>query len=228
MISRWQWFLLRLARMLWVRVTLFSIAGIATALVGIWLARYVPDSLAEMLGSDSIDNILDILASSMLAVTTFSLATMVSAFGAVTSNVTPRAAKLLRDDTTAHNALGTFIGSFIFSLVGIVALSTGAYGRSGRVILFVATLIVIVLIVVTMLRWIDYLSRLGRVGETIDLVEQATRRALVERVRFPALGGRPMGASEEIPDGARPVLATRIGYVQHIDVSALAEIAGDE
>ncbi len=228
MISRWQWFLLRLARQLWVRVTLFSLAGIATALIGIGLARYVPQSLADSIGSDSIDDILNILASSMLAVTTFSLATMVSAYGAVTSNVTPRAARLLRDDTTAHNALGTFIGSFLFSLVGIVALSTGAYGQRGRVILFVATVIVIVFIVVTMLRWIDYLSRLGRVGETIDLVEKATRQALDERVKFPGLGGRVLRSPDEIPEGARPVFATAIGYVQHIDMQALADFSGDE
>lgn len=228
MISRWQWILLRLARAMWVRVTLFSLAGIVTALVGIGLARYVPQEIAESIGSDSIDNILDILASSMLAVTTFSLATMVSAYGAVTNNVTPRAAKLLRDDTTAHNALGTFIGSFLFSLVGIVALSTGAYGQRGRVILFVATLVVIILIVVTMLRWIDYLSRLGRVGETIDLVEKATKRALVERLDYPALGGAVLESNDDIPEGARPVFATDIGYVQHIDMKALADFAGDE
>ena len=161
----------------------------------------------------------------MLAVSTFSLATMVSAYGAVSSSVTPRASKLLMDDTTAQNALGTFIGSFLFSLVGIVALSTGLYGQQGRLILFVATVVIILLIVVTMLRWIDYLSRLGRVGETIDRVEQATRTALEERILHPALGGRRLEESAEIPEDAMPVFAERIGYVQHIDVATLAECA---
>ena len=99
----------------------------------------------------------------MLAVTTFSLSTMVSAYSAATSNVTPRATKLLMEDSTTQNVLATFVGSFLFSLVGIIALSTGAYGDGGRVVLFASRSCVIGLIVVTLLRWIDHLSRLGRV-----------------------------------------------------------------
>ncbi|MEJ1268514.1 DUF2254 family protein [Pantoea ananatis] len=79
-----------------------------------------------------MDNILNILASSMLAVTTFSLSTMVTAFGSATTHVTPRAMKLVVEDSTTQNVLATFIGSFLFSLVGIIALNMGAYGEQGR------------------------------------------------------------------------------------------------
>ena len=83
----------------------------------------------------------------MLAVTTFSLSTMVSAYSAATSNVTPRATKLIMEDTTTQTVLSTFVGSFLFSLVGIIALSTGALRRPGRVVLFAVTILVIVAIV---------------------------------------------------------------------------------
>ncbi len=228
MTSRWRWLLRQIGRMLWVRVSIFSLAAVATALAGVFLAGYVPEGVAERIGSDSIDDILQILATSMLAVTTFSLTTMVSAYSAATSSVTPRAAKLLMDDTTAQNALGTFIGTFVFSLVGIIALSTGAYGERGRVILFLATIAVIVLIVVTMLRWIDYLSRLGRVGETTDRVEEAASRALSARLELPALGANVLDDAVSIPDGAWPVYAESMGYVQHIDIGGLADCAGEE
>jgi uncharacterized membrane protein len=222
MTSRWQWLLRQIGRKLWVRVSIFSLAAVATALAGVFLAGYVPEGLAERIGSDSIDDILQILATSMLAVTTFSLTTMVSAYSAATSSVTPRAAKLLMDDTTAQNPLGTFIGTFVFSLVGIIALSTGAYGEGGRVILFLATIALIVLIVVTMLRWIDYLSRLGRVGETTDRVEEATLKGLQERIEYPGLGAHILADRSRIPTDAMPVFANEIGYVQYIDVAALS------
>jgi len=61
----------------------------------------------------------------------FSVSTMVAAYGAATSNVTPRATRLLMEDNTSQNVLGTFIGSFLFSLVGIIALGTGLYGAAG-------------------------------------------------------------------------------------------------
>lgn len=224
MTARWQWALRQLSRQMWVRVSIFSLAAVAVALAGVFLARYVPRGIGESIGSDSIDDILQILATSMLAVTTFSLTTMVSAYSAATNSVTPRAAKLLMDDTTAQNALGTFIGSFLFSLVGIVALSTGAYGEQGRVILFLATVAVIILIVVTMLRWIDYLSHLGRVGETTDRVEGATLKALEDRMRHPGLGGR-VRCRDALPEDAVAVFADEIGYVQHVDIAALSAAA---
>ena len=62
----------------------------------------------------------------MLAVTTFSLNVMTSAYGSAANNVTPRATRLLREDPVTQNVLSTFIGSFLFSIVGIVVLKTGA------------------------------------------------------------------------------------------------------
>ncbi|WP_439604689.1 DUF2254 family protein, partial [Shinella sp.] len=136
MTSRWGWLLSQLGRRMWVRATLFSILAIVTALIAIVLAPFIPGDLSTRIGADAVDNILGIIASSMLTVTTFSLSTMVSAYSAATSNVTPRATKLVMEDSTTQNVLATFIGSFLFSLVGIIALSTGAYGDQGRVVLF--------------------------------------------------------------------------------------------
>jgi uncharacterized membrane protein len=162
----------------------------------------------------------------MLVVTSFSLTTMVSAYSAATNTVTPRATKLLIEDATSQNALSTFIGSFLYSLVGIIALSTGAYGDQGRVVLFVATVGIIVLIVVTLVRWIDHLSRLGRVGHTTFRVEKAAAKAIADRTETPYLGGRPLrDPARDIPHGAKPICATVIGYVQHIDVRALSACA---
>ncbi|MCY2449393.1 DUF2254 domain-containing protein, partial [Klebsiella pneumoniae] len=93
----------------------------------------------------------------------FSLSIMVTAYGSATTNVTPRATRLVVEDVTTQNVLATFIGSFLFSLVGIIALSMGAYGERGRVILFIVTLVVIALILITLLRWIQHLTSLGRV-----------------------------------------------------------------
>jgi uncharacterized membrane protein len=143
--------------------------------------------------------------------------------------VTPRATRLLMEDTTSQNVLGTFIGSFLFSLVGIVALSTGLYGSQGRAILLVVTIALIALIAITILRWIDYLARFGRLGETIERVERATWTAMEARLAHPHLGGRPLIGGA--PDSARPVFAETVGYVQHVDVVALeagAKSAGCE
>lgn len=166
MISRWKWMLKQTFKKLWFRATLFAIVAIITALLSILFKSMIPESVSVKVGAEAVDNILNILASSMLAVTTFSLSIMVTAYGSATTNVTPRATRLVVEDVTTQNVLATFIGSFLFSLVGIIALNMGAYGERGRVILFIVTLVVIALILITLLRWIQHLTSLGRVGET--------------------------------------------------------------
>lgn len=221
MTSRWRWLLSLLTRRLWFRATLISFLAVGAALVSLVVSPYLPDGISTDIGADSVDRILNIIATSMLAVTTFSLSTMVSAYSAATGNVTPRATKLLIEDTTTQNTLATFVGSFLFSLVAIIMLSTGAYGERGRVVLFVVTILVVFLIVATLLRWIDYLLRLGRVGETTEEVESAAMEAMKARRRRPNLGGVPMPHDAPTPAGATPIYPDRIGYVQHIDMGAL-------
>ncbi len=224
MISKWQWLLAQLTRTLWVRASLYALLAVVAALLSILVQRLLPGPLPVTIGADAVERILDILASSMLAVTTFSLSVMVAAYSAATANATPRATRLLMQDTTTQNVLGTFIGAFLFSLVGLIALSTEAYDENGRVVLFAVTLLVIVLIVVTILRWIEHLSRFGRVGDTTARVEAVTRMALADRIANACLGARLLDP-QRLPSSARPLYPCYALYLQHLDVGALADCA---
>ncbi len=223
MTSRWQWVVRLLLRRIWFRAALFSIFSVVLALLAAFVAPFVPYEISTKIGSDAVDNILQILASSMLAVTTFSLTAMVSAFSGASSTLTPRATQLLIQDATAQNALSTFLGAFLFSIVGICALSTGIYGKSGRVILFIGTILVIAIIVFTLLRWIEHLSSFGRVGNTIERVERVTCRAITQSGFRVRLSAEPVDAAT----GGHTVQPDTIGYVTHIDLSALHELATD-
>lgn len=225
MITRMHWAIRQMSRRLWFRASLLSLLAGVAALAALIVAPYIPVELPGRIGADAVDSILQIIASSMLAVTTFSLSTMVAAYAAASSGVTPRAAKLLMADTASQNMLATFIGSFLYSLVAIVALSTGAYGQQGRVVLFGTTIAVIILIVVTLLRWIDHLTRLGRVGETTQQVEEAAAKAFRARLEEPYLGGMPLDPERAgRRPGTRPVFPVEVGYVQHIDMAALQNL----
>jgi uncharacterized membrane protein len=213
------WLLMRLARRLWVRVGLFALLGVLSALLSIWAAPLLPEDISARVGAEAVDKVLGVIASSMLTVAIFSLSTLVSAYATAASGATPRATQLLQEDSGALNALATFIGAFLFSLVGIIALSTGAYGASGRVVMFAVTLLMVALVVTTFIGWIDRLSRLGRIGETIDRVAEAAAAAMRQRCRHPHLGGAP---PRPVPAAARAVAAEGFGYVQHIDVKALS------
>ncbi|MBP1850162.1 DUF2254 domain-containing protein [Rhizobium halophytocola] len=220
--SRHWWLALQVARRLWFRATLYAVIAAITAVLGIALGRFIPDSLSDVIGTKAVDAILTIIASSMLTVTTFSLSTLVSATSAAATSGTPRAISLLLQDRTAQSALSTFLGAFLFSLVGLIALNTGLYGGGGRVVLFAVTLAVVALIVVMLLRWIDHLAGLGQVSETIRRVADATEPPLT------ALAGRPyLGAVgwATPPDTATAVLADDAGFIRHLDIARLQAMA---
>lgn len=223
MISKTAWSLSRGLQEVWVRVVAFAILALVTAALAQWLGPLIPERWLATMGADAVDQVLEILASSMLAVTTFSLAIAVSAFSVAAASATPRATELLQKDHTTQNVLATFLGAFLFSLVGIIALTAGFYDNAGRLLLFAATVLVVGLVVAALLRWISHLMRFGRMGDTLDRVEAAAAESLRRRLENAYLKGRPADAPR--PSAARPVYADTVGYVQHIDVASLSDCA---
>ncbi len=214
--------LTRIVRKIWFRAAIISLLSVALAILVAVGTPYLPYELRGDLGQDAVGTILQIMASSMLAVTTFSLTAMVSAYSSATQLATPRATQLMISDPTSQNALSTFLGAFVFSIVGIIGLQTSAYGHDGRIILFGATVVVVIWVVVTLLRWIAHITAFGRMSDVIDRVETAACKAMAAFAADPDLGGRP---AVPIPDAARPVHGDKTGYVTHIDVGALGRLA---
>ncbi|KQN82476.1 hypothetical protein ASE90_11045 [Sphingomonas sp. Leaf67] len=199
-----------------------SVASVVIAALAGIIARTIPYEFTGDVGQNAVGTILEIIASSMLAVTTFSLTAMVSAYSSATQLATPRATQLMISDRTSQNALSTFLGAFIFSVVGIIGLQTHLYGGQGRVVLLLATILLIVLVVVTLLRWIAHLAAFGRMADVIDRVEDAACTAMSAFARNPYAGARP---AITVPASTKAVFSTDIGYVTHIDVEALALLA---
>ncbi|MFC4726733.1 DUF2254 domain-containing protein [Coralloluteibacterium thermophilus] len=213
----------RLREQLWVRPALWSLAAVAVALLAALADSVLPARLAPRIEQETVASLLRIIASSMLAVSTFSLSILVGAFASVSGNATPRATRLIVADDTAQNALGVFIAAFIYSVVALTALESGYYGQVGRLVLFVGTLAMLGYIVITFLRWIQVLSVMGRMGNTIERVERAASEALEAWMRAPCLGG--VALAEDAPADGEEVVAGATGYLQHIDMAALQAAA---
>ncbi|WP_296665451.1 DUF2254 family protein [Demequina sp.] len=218
----WRLTLARLTRRIGFRLAAFSAAAVALALVAGISGTLVPEGVPADLGQGSVQTILEILATSMLAVTTFSLTAMISAYASAAAATTPRAIQLLVEDRTSQNALSSFLGTFVFSIVGIAALSTEYYGEQGRFVLYVGTLVVISIVVVTLLRWIQHLVHFGRLHDVLDRVEDAASETVRANARRPHLGG---SAPVDVPAGALRIVAESAGCVTAVDVDTLARQA---
>lgn len=220
--TRFSWLLKRLAQQIWFRAALLSLGGVLMVALSALASSFITHEFQTDIGQASVGTILEVMASSMLAVTTFSLTTMVTAYGSATQNATPRATQLLVNDTASQNAISTFLGAFVFSIVGIIGLQTEIYGSQGRMVLFGGTVLVVATVVVTLLRWISHLATFGRMADVIDRVEDAATSSMQAFLDEPHLGGRP---AVPVPPHARPLWPERTGYVNHLDVGAVARTA---
>lgn len=222
--SRWTWWLIRLSRRIWFRAAGFALFAVAGALAAALLGPFLPRGILGELTANDVADVLEILASGMLVVATFSLATMIAAYSAASSSTTPRVTELLLEDASAQNALSTFVGGFLFALVGIIGLNAGLYGDNGHVVLFGLTLVVVAIIVVTFLRWVETLSHFGRVPDAISRTARAAERAMSDRMREPWLGGCRL---EGVTSAAGEVRTEKMGYVRNIDMATLQELADE-
>lgn len=224
---RMRFFLNRVQERLWVKPLLYCLLSVAAAfLAGLMdhlVHRFQILHLMPRISLESVQTLLSIIAASMLGMAVFAVGSMVSAFQAAGASATPRAFSLIIADDVSQKALSTFIGAFIFSVVGISALSNGYYDASGHLALFLMTLVVLLLVILRFLQWVDRIARLGRVGETIAKVEAVTAPTLRALRRHPRMGGVAVDDRSGLP-----LETSRVGYLQRIDMAELQDIADRE
>ncbi|MCA0044137.1 DUF2254 domain-containing protein [Celeribacter litoreus] len=211
---------------LWLRVTLYALLSLAISLITLFLRAYLPETLSGRVDANAVMPVLTILASSMLAVSTFSLNVMVSAHTSAATASTPRVHRLLRQDTTTQSVLSAFIGAFIFALTTIILFRAGFYGDEEAIVVLAITVLVIAIIIVAMLRWIEHLSHLGSLDNSLDIATDAARRGLLTARRAPSLHANPLTSETILPEDTTPVLSRRTGYIQLIDMADLNGCAG--
>ena len=71
LVGRTVWLFHQFRKKIWVRALLYSVAAVMVAILSAVVGPYIPYDPGLTLASGSVDHILNILASSMLAVTTF-------------------------------------------------------------------------------------------------------------------------------------------------------------
>ncbi|WP_367359834.1 DUF2254 domain-containing protein [Syntrophus sp. (in: bacteria)] len=209
----------RLRERLWIKPLIVCVLSIGAVFLANLMDMAELGHLLPEITKESAETLLKIMASSMLMMATFAVASMVAAYASASSTATPRSFPLIISDDVSQNALSVFIGAFIYSVVALIALMNGLYGgRTSQFILFSLTIVVLAVIIITFIWWVDNIARLGRLGHTIDKVEAAAAEAIRKRQSAPRLGGV---ASFSLPDGGRAVFGKAIGYVQRVDTAAL-------
>jgi uncharacterized membrane protein len=204
------------------RAGLYGLAAILLAVVAGPVGQRLPGDPGAWVDETSIRDLLEVIAQTMLLVATFSLGTMVTAYAAASGTASPRATKVLIDDPISQNVIATFVGAFVFAIIGLVGLSLDFYGEDGRVLLLIATGLVVLVVIAMLFGWIEYLTNLVRLGAVLNKVESRAADALRGRHGAPYLGARPAG---DEPLGGCGVRVDGTGYVTRIDLACLERVA---
>lgn len=211
-----------LRQKLWIKPLGFAVMAVV-AVFAAHLADAMPlQHIVPQIDADTIEKLLTVISASMLGVATFAVTSMVSAYSSAESSATPRAFALIISDGFSQTALSSFMGAFIFSIVGIISIKIGYFSTAGRFVIFVLTIANFAWVVLTFVRWVDHIARLGRLGNTIKKVDEATRAAFDHWHHSAPLGGRPFS---NVPEGGVDLCSDELGFIQHINTERLEKWA---
>ncbi|MXQ08108.1 DUF2254 domain-containing protein [Alphaproteobacteria bacterium GH1-50] len=219
-------FFRRYYRNMGLRVVLYALSSLLAAFLGPLGAAWINDLLDIEMTFSSVLPVLTILASSMLAVSTFSLNIMVAAHRAAANATTPRVHRILLEDTTTQSVLAAFIGAFVYSLSSIILYRAGFYREEAALLVMGLTILVVLGVVFSLLRWISHLTTLGSVDESLRVAQARAEETLTEIARHPRHGARPLSDLTDWPDDAVKIPAPSSGFVQLVDIGQLHECIG--
>ena len=216
-----------LSEKLWVRISAIAALALVAAGLSTAVGPFLPDELKGLVAPEAVEDLLNVIAQSMLAVTIFSLSVMVTVHRAVEGQWTPRAHRLLARDHVTLTAISVFLGGWLYALAGQILLDATLVGGVEHVFLFFMTVLVVLLIVIVVMRWVSHLASLGSLTQTGARLEEETRAAFARRAAQPCLGGHCLSADTPIPANARPVLAERTGWITAVDAAALEAVGAE-
>lgn len=139
--ERIRFLLNRLRQQLWVKPLIAGVLSIIAALIARAADLTTLGLIVPEISADSVYDLLTVMASSMLVIATFGVASMVSAYASASDTASPRAFPLVVADDSSQRAISVFLGAFIFSIVGLITLRNQYFGVAGRFALFIFTII---------------------------------------------------------------------------------------
>lgn len=207
---------------LWLTPILGALFAVFLALFSALIENQaLPIDIMPDISEELLNDILSIMASSMLAVSTFSLSIMVSAFSSASNGATPRATELVMGDNTTRLAISSFISAFVYAVIAKITLGMGYYNEAGRFVLFVGTICVLIYLITTLITWVSALSQLGLLNNTLEKIEAASQQALNNYWQQPNMGAKSLDKISF----TYAIHAHKTGYLSHINMQNLQDFA---
>ncbi|WP_439242171.1 DUF2254 domain-containing protein [Lonepinella sp. BR2474] len=222
MLYRWLFILRKPSNRLWLAPAYSAIFAILFAFAAHLADTFLPPHILPEIHLEVVENLLNIISTSMLAVSTFSLSIIVSAVASASSGATPRATDLVVNDGASRRTIASFISALIYAIIAKTALGLELYALNGRFIIFISTIAILLYVIMRLIAWVYTLSQLGRMGNTLDKIYQSAEQSLLNYRQSPQLGAT---WQSKVGLQACQLLANDTGYLIHINMNKLQSLA---
>ncbi|MBD6617481.1 DUF2254 domain-containing protein [Komarekiella sp. 'clone 1'] len=183
-------------------------------------------------GPDGARTLLSAVAGSMVTVATTAFSIAIVALQLASSQFGPRLMRNFLQDTGNQIVLGTFVATFIYSLLVLRTIRDEDYDEFIPQISVTVGIVLAITSIAVLIYFIHHASSSMQASRIISKVGKDLDSA-VDRL-FPHKVGRAISESQQQPvkeiltnfdEEAFPVLSKSTGYIQAIDVEKLMEIA---
>ena len=221
---------------LWFTPLLYAIGGAVLSLLAIRLPgediiASLPDFWPRFETVETVQDLTSTLLATLVTMTTFALSVTMVVLTLAAGSLGPRTIRNFMGDPKTQNALGSFVGTILFLITGLVLM--GGQSDDGAVPQ-IAAMTGIALFVVSLFVLILFVHHLGR-SIVADHVIQKVGANLEETISssLETLSGPIDNAATEsctLPDAGantsdRTITAAKSGYVQGIDYDDLLDVA---
>lgn len=221
---------------LWFTPLLYAIGGAVLSLLAIRLPgediiASLPDFWPRFETVETVQDLTSTLLATLVTMTTFALSVTMVVLTLAAGSLGPRTIRNFMGDPKTQNALGSFVGTILFLITGLVLM--GGQTDDGAVPQ-IAAMTGIALFVVSLFVLILFVHHLGR-SIVADHVIQKVGANLEETISssLETLSGPIDNAATEsctLPDAGantsdRTITAAKSGYVQGIDYDDLLDVA---
>ncbi len=220
----------------WFVPTLMALAGIALAFAMLMLDRTGKAGMQKWWwiytgGPDGARALLSAVASSMVSVAATAFSITIVALQLAASNFGPRVLRNFMQDTGNQVVLGTFIATFIYSLLVLRTIHGENYSFFVPQLSVTVGIVLAIASIGVLIYFINHASTIIQASHVISEVSADLDRA-IDRL-FPEKIGRSVSQSKrqvgEIPANfdseACPIRASGSGYIQAVDDEKLMKIA---
>jgi len=180
--------------------------------------------------ADAARTILTGTAAAVITVVTLVFSITIVTLTLASTQFGPRMLRNFIRDWITQFTLGSFVATFVYSILALVAIGGGRHGEFVPHLSITVTMLLVVVDVLVLVVFIDHIAKSIQLPQVIASIAGDLAHALDAEAKLPAEGAVKTGPSlsemlARLDEESAVVRAPRTGYLQYVSIGTLVEIS---